>query len=429
MPQVDPLERAIENALQPNTFIGWREVSDFIEGLEVVAGDVEKLLGTDASRAVRLFETFIAGCFEKANDVDDSGGSLVMFVETLFSGWIKARAAADADPDQTAKMILGWMDKDDFGLCHQLEQEVVKVFRKNGLAAFEREVRARHETSQENERRRAGDILRVIYAQQRNVQAYLALCEKTEISQKDCLAVATMLKSSRKLDEALSWVERGLAANESTSAYELTRMKRDILMKLDRGGDAVADVWAGFEAHPSTFTYEELMRFVPNTERATWHTKAMEASQGSNLDSVIELWLETNEVSLLVDRLRKTSDAALENLSHYTTEPAAKKLAKEYPDLAARIFRALGMRILTAKKSKYYDAALSNFESAKECYERAGLARDWDAIVTLVREVHHRKVRFMNGFDKLALGRRPSDEPSFLDLARKRWGPSQDQEK
>ena len=36
------------------------------------------------------------------------------------------------------------------------------------------------------------------------------------------------------------------------------------------------------------------------------------------------------------------------------------------------------MRIVNAKKSKYYDAALSNFEGAERCFERAGLVIEWE---------------------------------------------------
>jgi hypothetical protein len=39
-------------------------------------------------------------------------------------------------------------------------------------------------------------------------------------------------------------------------------------------------------------------------------------------------------------------------VSHYNTQPAAKKLEKPHPDLAARLWRAQGMRIVDAKKSK-----------------------------------------------------------------------------
>jgi hypothetical protein len=87
----------------------------------------------------------------------------------------------------------------------------------------------------------------------------------------------------------------------------------------------------------------------------------------------------------LTTRLRAAKDAELEGLSHYFTEPAAKRLAKPHPDVAARICRALGMRILKERKSRSYDTALSNFEDAKRCYERTGLNGAWDAVVAVGR--------------------------------------------
>jgi hypothetical protein len=81
----------------------------------------------------------------------------------------------------------------------------------------------------------------------------------------------------------------------------------------------------------------------------------------------------------------------------------------------------MGMRILSAKKSKYYGAALENFEETKRRYEEAGLPSEWDAVVARVRREQHRKVGFMPGFEKLIAGAGPSAEPSFLDRARSRW--------
>ena len=80
------------------------------------------------------------------------------------------------------------------------------------------------------------------------------------------------------------------------------------------------------------------------------------------------------------------------------------------------------MRILAAKKSKYYDAALSHFETARRCYERSGLLREWAALVADVRAAHHRKAGFMADFERLAAGYTPSEAPSFLERARRRWG-------
>ena len=101
--------------------------------------------------------------------------------------------------------------------------------------------------------------------------------------------------------------------------------------------------------------------------------------------------------------------------------PISKRLAKSRPDVAAKVYRALGMRILNAKKSKYYEAALSNFENAMRCFERAGLTDQWAETVNDIRSRHHRKSGFMAGFERLLAGSGPSDEPSFLDRAKARW--------
>jgi uncharacterized Zn finger protein len=94
------------------------------------------------------------------------------------------------------------------------------------------------------------------------------------------------------------------------------------------------------------------------------------------------------------------------------SEPIAKKIEKSHPDLAARLWRAQGLRIVNTKKSKYYDAALSNFESAKRCFERAGLGAEWKKTVSQVRADHHRKSGFMSGFQRLVAGAGPSDRPA-----------------
>jgi uncharacterized Zn finger protein len=364
-----------------------------------------------------------------------------MFIDGLFRGWVKARQAAGADPDETARRLVGWMDDDEYGFCYQIERDLVKVLDKRGLAAFERCIRERfdgvatvaprpggRQRDPAYLRRRAAEILRAILAEQRNVEGYVALCEATELTPADCLAVAKMLQARRKPADALAWVERGLALEKkhpsSFADHDLGKLKRDLLIKLGRGDAALDAAWADFKAHPSKYSYADLMRYVPKTERAAWHKKAMDAAASTDLHSLIELWLETREIDRLIERLRKARDKELEGISHYAAEPVAKKLAKAHPDVAAKVYRALGMRILKAKKSKYYDAALSNFEDARRCYVRAGLGPKWESLVREVRAEHHRKTGFMSGFEELVAGGGPSAKPTFLERAKARWSTS-----
>jgi hypothetical protein len=99
------------------------------------------------------------------------------------------------------------------------------------------------------------------------------------------------------------------------AGHDLAKTRRELLTKLGRGSDALEEAWAEFREHPSKYTYEELMRFVPKARRAGWHAKAMEGAGSADLGSLVGLLLETKEIERLVERLRQAKDAELEGLS------------------------------------------------------------------------------------------------------------------
>jgi hypothetical protein len=109
--------------------------------------------------------------------------------------------------------------------------------------------------------------------------------------------------------------------------------------------------------------------------------KGLAASEKGDLSSLIELWLEHKAFDPLVSHRHRITDDELEALSHYRTKPLARKLKRSHPDVSARVYRALCMRIVNAGKSKYCDAALDHIEHAKKCYTKAGLTADRQAVV------------------------------------------------
>ena len=438
--KVDPIEQEIELALNPGAFISDGACFSFVSDLDEVAAKMAKLTTTDPSRAVALYETFLAACYAKIEELDDSSGSFGQFVSNLYCGWIRARQAEGANPDDTASRLLAWMDNDDYGFCYHLEKDATKILDKANLAAFVTQVRARfdvaanaarktdgtHKDRPDYVRRRDGEILRTVYAVQKDVEAYVALAEETGLTAQDCHAVATLLVGRRKPEEAFAWVERGIDLDKrmlhgSAADHDLAKLKRELLAKLGRGDEALDAAWADYREYPSVYRYDDLMKFVPEGERAKWHEKAIDVAEGADLRSAMELLLATKEMDSLANLVRQAKDHALEGLSHYATEPIAKKIEKAHPDLSARLWRAQGLRIVNGKKSKYYAAALSDFESAKRCFERAGLGAEWQKTVSQVRADHHRKSGFMSGFERLVAGSGPSEEPSFLEQAKARW--------
>lgn len=430
------MEKTIEAALSPGRFISYNAAWSFVGDLQNVADDLGKIIPTEPEGAARLYEIFIAACHEKADEIDDSGGNFGMLVEELFRGWIKARQGADHAPDEIARSLLSWMEHDRYGFCYDLDSEAAKVLDKKGLNAFVRQIRSKFESSptrgdeekhsSEYARRRWGGALKTLLAAQRNVDAYIAVCGQTELEVGDCMEIAKIYKSRRRYEDALSWVEKGLKiarADSRTSyrEYELGGLKRTLLAKIGRTKDALQSAWSEFEAHPSAFTYKELMRYVPLEEKTVWHQKAMAASDKGDLSCLFELSIENKEYHRLVSRLRRTTDDELADLSHYQTEPVARKLERSHPDISARVYRALCMRIVDAGKSKYYDAALDHIEHAKKCYLKAGLDAYWQAVVADVRKRHFRKKGFIAGFEDIVTGAARHVEPPFLERARARW--------
>jgi predicted nucleic acid-binding protein len=436
----DLLEREIETALDPGRFVSDRGCFSFVGGLEQIETTVARLVDTEPARAVTLYETFLAGCYEKAEEVDDSSGDFGMFVTALVCGWVTASQAAGVRADQTATRLLAWMDDDPYGFCHRLERDVATVLDAAGLTAFTGQVQARLEAAEQtaaapggpdrasqHAQRRWTEALRTLHATSNDVDAYIQLAEQTGLTTDDCLTIATMLATQGTQDQALSWVERGLTLDAQTphgsyAGHGLAELKPRLLAELGRTGEALQTAWTEYCRHPSRYAYDHLMTFVPEPERLTWHDQAIAAAlAGDYLPPLVDLLLHTDETERLAHLTARSSDASLEDISHHTAEPAGTRLEQSHPGEAARIWRAQGMRILTAGKSKYYDAALRYLGRAKHCYQRAGQPAEWQQVVAEVHAGHGRKTSFLPRFEEIANGSEPVSQPSFLDRAKARW--------
>lgn len=71
----DPLILEIEQALMPGRFVRYDGMFEFTRHLEQVERKLESVVaGGNADRAVSLYEAFLAGCYDKIEECDDSGG-------------------------------------------------------------------------------------------------------------------------------------------------------------------------------------------------------------------------------------------------------------------------------------------------------------------------------------------------------------------
>ena len=135
--KIEPWVEAIEQALDLGRFISYNQSWDFVRDLEEVKGKIDALVEQgEAQNAVGLYEIFISGCYEKAEEIDDSGGNLGMFAQSLFISWLKARQKAKYRADETVKYIINWIKNDNYGFCYKIEKDLAQTLNKEEFLLF-----------------------------------------------------------------------------------------------------------------------------------------------------------------------------------------------------------------------------------------------------------------------------------------------------
>jgi tetratricopeptide (TPR) repeat protein len=428
--KADPVVSEIERALDLGQFISYNRSWEFVRELEATKKRIDTLVKNgEAERAVGLYEMFFSGCYEKAEEIDDSSGNLGMFFGELFCAWIKARQKAGCKADETVQFF-----------CYDIEQDIAQVLNKAGFQLFRKHFQDQFENAFVPYTSKAPkfiydypadvyrnvDILKKICIVKKDIQSYLTLCEKTVASPKDCENIAMLYKKKKHFADALAWVEKGLTLEKkrkwgNQSSYGLTSMRQELLDKLGRSEDAFESAWSEFKKYPSVYGYDELMKYIPKQDFKKWHEKTLLEAKKTSLSAFIEICNKTKEWDILSERIVSVEHDKLEQISHYITEKAAKGLAKKHCRAAAKIYGAMGMRILKKRKSKYYWHALEHFRKTGKLYKKAGHEQVWVSLVDRVRKDHSRKYSFIGDFEKIVEGRVPESPETFEKRVRKRW--------
>ena len=68
----DPIVAALEDVFAPGRFIADQATFQFIHDLEAAIHPIVYLRDTEPQRTVRLFEIVLAGCYLKAEELDDT---------------------------------------------------------------------------------------------------------------------------------------------------------------------------------------------------------------------------------------------------------------------------------------------------------------------------------------------------------------------
>jgi len=281
----------IEEALKFGRFIEYKEGYDFLERLNRPLEMIQRLVTCGQYvQAVRYYELFIAGCYHKADEVDDSADGLGMFLDDLLVGWIKARQKAGLPAQETVDLVIKWIENDDSGFCCGWEEIFAKTVNQAGFLLFKKYYEKRFQDacaewsspalSQIKDFPvpvwKAVNFLKRIYVARNDFISYLALCQRFLMTPEDCTAIGTAMKTKGKYKEAMDMVEKGLVLLPQTqesygSAHALESLRIELLMLTGQKGAAFDIVQGEFEKNPSFFGYQEMMKYVPAGKKKQWH--------------------------------------------------------------------------------------------------------------------------------------------------------------
>ena len=265
----DPFERRIESALRPGKFVSYSDSFVFAKGLDELVTQIEPLVDDNPERAADVYEAFLAGCYAKTHEIDDSSGELGNFMQMLCCHWVRARQSGGHPAGDTVETLVHWIDADEYGYAYQMERDLAEVLDDAGRTAFVKVARARFEQAAQEATRRKdepggdaskrqwADVLRALYRAQDNAFSYIRLCQEMGMRGEDCLVIADIFHAKDETNQALSWVRRGLeiAGSHDFATYDLERRERALLSQLGRTEEALTLAWKDFEAsHVLFFT-------------------------------------------------------------------------------------------------------------------------------------------------------------------------------
>jgi len=191
------------------------------------------------------------------------------------------------------------MTRDQYGFWSHVEDDIASALDEAGRAACAGHLKRLLDTGTEPAfiQRQIDTLLRAVYIAQRDAGAYIALAERSGLTAKDCLAMATILAAKDDPAAALTWTERGLGIETS---YDLRSKHRELLTVLGRHDEAIQNEWSTSpRSRPSAATRPSWSWFP--RPRATWHDRAIEAAvqSGASQSVLLPLLVDTEETARL----------------------------------------------------------------------------------------------------------------------------------
>lgn len=417
--------RAIDDAVAAGDFVPYEEAGGYAQGIHEVADAVEKLLRQGhASEVIGLTEHALKAVERAIELVDDSDGHLGGVLDRLQDLHHTACRKARPDPKALARRLFEWELGSEWGLFAGAADRYADVLGEEGLAGYRKLAEAQwarvhplrpgdQDPDRSGKRFRITTMMETLARLVGDLESLVASKQRDLSLPYDFLEIADLYRQGGKHDLALEWAERGVRAFPEQGDSRLTEFLADEYHRCNRHNEAMALVWAEFEAAPFLPHFQSLKRHADRaggwpewSERAISRVREQIAlprpdrrrptgwsAETDHSELVrIFLWEGEGEAAWRESQEGGCSDALWLDL--------AARREKDLPEDALAVYQRQVAPTLAPGQNHAYREAVLLLRKIRTLMVRLGRGDEFKAYLDTVRGVHQRKRNFIRMLER-----------------------------
>lgn len=421
--------RRIERAFAPyGDFVSYREAEGWADGIHVMIENLEGLCDLGHPDAVAgLAEHAFRWADESINYVDDSDGHLGSVIERLSELHLRACREGTVGPVELAGRLVKLELKSELDGFHRAAASYAGILGEAGLAEYRRLLEPRWKrvkpTTEWDGANFAVRQAMIGWALATgDPDALIDVHSRGALMPSDILEIATALNAAGRIDEAISWSQRGINDSRSRprAADDLREFLAHLLTEQGEGNGAAKLFWEAFVADPTLDRYRRLLESDPSQdwlgrcERELRDNLDRSHGGGAGVSSVKPARSSTSAqhpvpqaATALVEILLYEGliDEAWDTAAVFgCTTPLRLTLARfreqTHPLDAISVYEPQVLTIIGLKRPDRYRGAVDLMERIGRLADAAGEPERFTSLLQRVRTEHKPKRRLMAEMDE-----------------------------
>ncbi len=418
--------RAIDEAVEPDGFVSYRDAYDYTRGIDEVIDSIADLLKEgNPTPVIDLTEYALDAVEHAMGSIDDSDGCMSSVLERLQEIHLKACKKAKPDPEALARRLFEWELHTDYDTFYGAAETYAAVLGEKGLAVYRQlaetewgrvpALRAGQDDTEKYVKRfRITHIMETLARRTGDVEALVAIKQRDLSLAYNYLDIAETYKRAGKHEKALEWAERGATAFPKHTDSRLREFLANEYHRRKRHDEAMALVWVEYTESPTLRQYQNLKTHAGKIGTwGQWREKALEylrrqiagaiserrkdrwaAYRDADRSELARIFLWERDIEAA---WREAQEGGCSN--GLWLELAAKREI-EHPEDALPIYQRQIEPVLARKNNEAYKEAVGFLKKIRQLMGQLGRDSEFSEYVNKLRAAHKAKRNFIKLLDQ-----------------------------